>query len=170
MKVLGGVGALAALAAGVWVLACESDQAAPGTAELRAPAGSQSRRIEVIQPEGVARLPVFSSAIRAGGFIFLSGAIGTLPGTMDLAEGGAGAETRQTMENVETVLDAAGATLDDVVKCTVFLADMADYQAVNQVYQEFFPNRPPARSAVAGSGLALGARVEIECLALAPEG
>ena len=74
------------------------------------------------------------------------------------------------MENIVTVLDAAGLTLEDLVKCTVFLADIADYAAMNEVYVEFFPASPPARSAMAGSGLALGALVEIECIAAFPEG
>jgi len=97
--------------------------------------------------------------------LYLSGQVGTAPGTMQLVDGGVAAETRQTMENIRTVLEHAGSALGRVVKCTVFLADMADYQAVNAVYREFFPTNPPARSAVAGSGLALGAQVEIECLA-----
>jgi len=88
----------------------------------------EDTRRQVIQPEGVARLPVFSSAIRSGDFIFLSGQLGALPGVSppQLVEGGIGPETRQTMENIIMVLDAAGATLDDLVKCTVFLADIAD--------------------------------------------
>ena len=133
--------------------------------------GASTRR-QTIQPEGVARLPVFSSAIRTGDLIFLSGALGALPGVTppQLVEGGIEAETRQTMENIITVLDAAGATLADVVKCTIFLADIADYAAMNAVYLEYFPSDPPARSALAGSGLALGALVEIECIAAAPEG
>lgn len=168
MNVAKGLASLALLIMGIVVATCQVDRAPERTPELRA-AGEPppEPRIEVIQPEGMARLPVFSSAIRAGGFIFLSGAIGTVGEQLTLVEGGAAAETRQTMENIRAVLAAAGATLEDVVKCTVFLADMADYQAVNEVYREFFPERPPARSAVAGSGLALGARVEIECLALA---
>ena len=74
------------------------------------------------------------------------------------------------MDNIITVLDAAGATLEDLVKCTVFLADIDDYAAMNAVYVEYFPSDPPARSAVAGGGLALGALVEIECIAAVPEG
>lgn len=132
----------------------------------------ESTRRQIIQPEGVARLPVFSSAVRSGDFIFLSGALGALPGVSppQLVEGGIEAETRQTMENIVAVLDAAGATLTDLVKCTVFLANIEDYAAMNAVYVEYFPVDPPARSAVAGSGLALGARVEIECIAAVPEG
>ena len=134
--------------------------------------GTESTRRQIIQPEGVARLPVFSSAVRSGDFIFLSGALGALPGVSPprLVEGGIGAETRQTMDNIITVLDAAGATLEDLIKCTVFLADIDDYAAMNTVYLEYFPSNPPARSAVAGSGLALGALVEIECIAAVPEG
>ncbi|MEJ2205963.1 MAG: RidA family protein [Gemmatimonadota bacterium] len=126
----------------------------------------------MIQPDGVARLPVFSSAVRTGDLLFLSGQLGALPGVLppQLIEGGAQAETRQTMENIITVLEAAGLGLEDVVKCTVFLADIADYGAVNEVYATFFPSEPPARSAIAGSGLALGARVEIECIAAFPPG
>ena len=74
------------------------------------------------------------------------------------------------MENIRRVLEFAGSRLDRVVKCTVFLADMADYQAVNAVYREFFPGHPPARSALAARGLALGALVEIECLATVGDG
>lgn len=132
----------------------------------------ESTRRQIIQPEGVARLPVFSSAVRSGDFIFLSGALGARPGESPprLVEGGIEAETRQTMENIIAVLDAAGATLEDLVKCTVFLADIDDYAAMNSVYAEYFPVRPPARSAVAGSGLALGALVEIDCIAAVPAG
>ena len=110
--------------------------------------------------------------MRTGNLVFLSGQIGTLPGVMppQVIEGGIGAETRRTMENVVTVLESEGLGLGDLVKCTVFLADIADYAAMNEVYLEFFPSDPPARSALAGSGLALGALVEIECIAAYPEG
>lgn len=122
----------------------------------------------IVPPEArLAGLP-FSPAVRAGDFIFLSGAIGTRPGTTELVSGDVGPQTRQTLENLQTVLRAAGSDLDDVVKCTVFLVDMRDYDAMNGVYASFFPGNPPARSTLAGSGLALGARVEIECVAYAP--
>jgi len=116
-------------------------------------------------PGSLEGLP-FSSAVRVGNMLYLSGQIGNLPGTRELVPGGVTAETRQAMENIKGVLTYAGSGLELVVKCTVFLADIADYQAVNAVYQEYFPVDPPARSAVAGSGLALGAKVEIECIAL----
>ncbi len=122
---------------------------------------------EVIRMPGNAPGLPFSPAVRVGSTIYLSGQIGIRPGTLELVEGGITAETRQTLENIRSVLDVAGSSLDRVVKCTVFLADIADYSAMNEVYREFFPEDPPARSAMAASGLALGARVEIECIALA---
>lgn len=126
---------------------------------------------QVVHAEGVARLPVFSSAVRSGDLVFLSGQVGALSDVDPprLVEGGIEAETRQAMENIVAVLEAAGAGLDDVLKCTVFLADIDEYAAMNEVYMEYFPVDPPARSALAAAGLALGARVEIECIAAAPE-
>jgi reactive intermediate/imine deaminase len=97
--------------------------------------------------------------------LYLSGQIGNLPGTLQLAEGGIAGETRQTMENIKASLEKYGSSLDEVVKCTVFLADIAEWAAMNEVYRAYFPTNPPARSALGASGLALGARVEIECLA-----
>jgi reactive intermediate/imine deaminase len=142
------------------------------SAEPAAESPSAHRR-EVVQPEGLARLPVFSTAIRNGDVLWMSGQIGTLPGVSPptLVEGGVEAQTRQTFENIEAVLAAAGLGLGDLVKCTVFLADIADYAAMNAVYATYFEGMdPPARSALAGSGLALGARVEIECIAAYPPG
>ena len=158
---------LAVLAlAGALVAGCTLEER-PDVQPAEAQEGSRPIK-EIIRPEGVASLPVFSPAVRVGDLLFLSGAIGTVGTELRLIEGGVGPETRQTMQNIVQVLDGAGATLDDVVKCTVFLADIADYAAMNEVYLEFFPENPPARSAMAGSGLALGARVEIECIAVAP--
>ena len=133
---------------------------------------SDSNRRQVIRSEGVASLPVFSLAVRSGDLIFLSGQLGAIPGVSppQVVEGGIEAETRQTMENMIAVLDAAGATLEDLLKCTVFLADIADYEAMNAVYAEYFTSDPPARAALAGSGLALGALVEVDCIAVAPDG
>jgi len=99
--------------------------------------------------------------------LYLSGQIGVIPGTRQLADTGIAGQTRQALENIRAVLTYAGSALDRAVKCTVFLADIKDYAKMNEVYATFFPNDPPARSTVAGSGLALGARVEIECLATA---
>jgi reactive intermediate/imine deaminase len=107
----------------------------------------------------------FSSAVRVGDTLYLSGALGLVPGTRDLATGGIQGETRQTLENISQTLQNFGSSMDRVVKCTVFLADMAEWGAMNEVYKTFFPN-PPARSAVGASGIALDARVEIECIAI----
>jgi reactive intermediate/imine deaminase len=107
----------------------------------------------------------FSSAVRVDNTLYLSGNLGNIPGTLDLAEGGISGETQQTMENIKRVLEQFGSSMDEVVKCTVFLADMAEWGAMNEVYKTYFEN-PPARSALGASGLALGARVEIECIAI----
>jgi 2-iminobutanoate/2-iminopropanoate deaminase len=122
---------------------------------------------EVIAPAGTSTLAPYSPAIRTGDLLFLSGQVGLRPGTRELVAGGIGPETRQTIENIRTVLDAAGLSLDDLVKCTVFLADIAEYAAMNDVYGSFFSSAPPARSALGVAGLPLGARVEIECIAKA---
>jgi 2-iminobutanoate/2-iminopropanoate deaminase len=122
---------------------------------------------EVLVPRPETALAAYSPAVRAGDLVFLSGVIGTRPGTRELAAGGAAGQTRQAIENMRAVLHAAGLDLPDLVKCTVFLADMADYGAMNEVYGEFFRVDPPARSAVGTGGLPLGAAVEIECIAAA---
>jgi len=123
--------------------------------------------VEFLNPPGSEAndLP-FSEAVRVGHTLYLSGQIGVVPGTMELAAGGIQAETRQTMENIRNTLQRYGADMDDVVKCTVFLADIGEWPRMNAVYTTFFDRPYPARSAVAGSGLALGARVEIECIAV----
>lgn len=108
-----------------------------------------------------------SEAVRAGGILYLSGMLGVLPGTTQLVSGGIAAEARQVMQNVQAVLVARGYQLDDLVKCTVMLADMADWGTFNAVYASFFDGRYPARSAFGTTGLALGARVEVECIAAA---
>lgn len=161
-----GIVTMAALAT---IVACESSPA-PGEGPQQAGTEmAEPTPIEHITPEGVARLPVFTPAVRVGDLVFLSGAIGTVPGgELRLVEGGIGPETRATMDNLGRVLEAAGLGFADLVKCTVFLADIADFAAMNEVYLTFFEGiEPPARSAMAASGLALGARVEIECIARA---
>lgn len=130
-------------------------------AAAAAPSGGR----DVIAPAGSSTLAPYSPAVRTGGLVFLSGQVGLLPGTRELAAGGIAAETRQALDNVRSVLAAAGLEPADVVKCTVFLADMRDYEAMNTVYARFFTSEPPARSAVGVNGLPLGARVEIECIA-----
>lgn len=114
--------------------------------------------------ESERQLP-FSDAVRVGNLLFLSGKVGNLPGTLELAPGGIQGETRQTLENIKATLERLGSSMEDVVKCTVFLSDIGEWAAMNEVYVQFFPNHPPARSALGASGLALGARTEIECIA-----
>lgn len=111
----------------------------------------------------------FSPARRAGDLLFLSGAIGRPPGSEKLVPGGIGPETEQTMKNLEATLKEHGGTMADVVKCTAFLADMAEWPAMNSVYVRFFKKPYPARSALGANGLAMGARVEIECIAYLPK-
>ncbi|MFK7914402.1 MAG: RidA family protein [Pseudomonadales bacterium] len=111
-----------------------------------------------------ANLP-FSEAVVAGDLIFLSGQIGAKPGSLNVVAGGIEAETRQALTNLQDVLERHGASMDQVAKCTVFMLDMAQWSAMNKVYVSFFPNHKPARSALAASGLAVGASVEIECIA-----
>ena len=106
----------------------------------------------------------FSEIVRHGNVLFLSGQIGIQPGTMKLVPGGVQEEARQTMENIKTSLEAHGYSLGNLVKCTVMLADMADWQAFNEVYKGFFSADYPARSAFGATGLALGARVEVDCI------
>ncbi len=107
----------------------------------------------------------FSSAVRVDKLLFMSGNLGIDSNTGALVPGGIAAETRQTMDNIKSVTERFGSSMQRVVKCTVFLADMDEWGEMNKVYREYFTN-PPARSALGASGLALGARVEIECIAV----
>jgi len=98
--------------------------------------------------------------------LYLSGQIGTAGATATaVVPGGIDAETKQTMENIKDVLERTGSSMDRVVKCTVMLADMREWDRMNVVYASYFPKNKPARSAIGANGLALGARVEIECWA-----
>jgi 2-iminobutanoate/2-iminopropanoate deaminase len=107
-----------------------------------------------------------SQAVRVGDILYLSGALGNVSGKLELVPGGIEAETRQTMANIGAVLKANGLGFDDVFKCTAMLADMKEWPAFNKVYVTYFkPDRLPARSAFGAAGLALNARVELECWA-----
>lgn len=160
---------LAALAAGcepaVQAGDDESASTAPaGSPPEAAPAGGATD-VEYIAGPGMENLDLpFSSAVRVGHTLYLSGMIGNRPGTLELAPGGIQGQTRQALENIKAVLEHAGSSMDRVVKCTVFLADMNEWQAMNDVYVTFFRNMP-ARSAFGANGLALNARLEIECMA-----
>lgn len=120
--------------------------------------------VEYYAVPGNTQLP-FSEAVRVGHTLYLSGQLGFDYETSKLVEGGIAAETRKTMENIKATLEKHGSSLAEVVKCTVFLADINEWAAMNQVYVTYFPTNPPARSALGSSGLAMGARTEIECIA-----
>jgi reactive intermediate/imine deaminase len=108
----------------------------------------------------------FSAAVRVGDVLYLSGAIGNVPGTLRLADGGMAGQARQALENIGAVLHFCGLDFADVVKCTVMLADMSEWSEFNAIYATYFtPDRLPARSAFGCNGLALGAKLELECLA-----
>jgi 2-iminobutanoate/2-iminopropanoate deaminase len=107
----------------------------------------------------------FSEGVRVGSMLFLSGQIGIPPGGEELVAGGIKEEARQTMENIRLSLEANGYAMSDVVKCTVMLADISEWSTFNGVYKSFFSGRYPARSALGANGLAMGARVEVECIA-----
>lgn len=109
----------------------------------------------------------YNQAVRAGDFIFLSGQIPMNPETGELVSGDIGAQTERVLENLRAVLQAAGADLDDVVKCTVYLDNMDDFAAMNEVYGHFFSKDPPTRAAVEVSRLPKGVGVEIEAVAFA---
>ena len=107
----------------------------------------------------------YSQGVRLDGLLFTAGQIPLDPATGQLVEGGIEAQTRQSLANLQAILEAAGSSLADVVKVTVFLIDMTEFKAMNGIYAQFFPDSPPARSAVQVGALPLGARVEIEAIA-----
>jgi 2-iminobutanoate/2-iminopropanoate deaminase len=124
--------------------------------------------LEKVIAEGLARLPSFSHAVVAGDFIHVSGSLGTADNTMDLVPGGTGPETTQVLANIRKILETCHSGLDDVVKVNVFLHDMATFSEMNDAYLAVFKASPPARITVGGVDLALGAAVEIDCVAYRP--
>ena len=130
------------------------------------PAPAPAPDVAFLHPFGAPTRP-FSPAVRVGNLIYLAGQIGTdASASGAVVSGGIAAETKQTLENIKQTLTAVGSSMDRVVKCTVFMADMKEWDAMNAVYQTYFraPNYP-ARSAFGANGLALNAKVEIECIA-----
>ena len=118
-----------------------------------------------VNAEGLARLPAFSHAVVAGDFVYVSGTLGVKPNSMDLVEGGIGPETTQALRHIESILEACGASLDDVVKVSVFLADMGTFADMNEAYLRVMGSDPPARITVGRAELAFKAAVEIDCIA-----
>ena len=121
-----------------------------------------------INAPGLGRLPQFAHATRAGDLVFVSGTLGTIGDGFDLVMGGAGPQTTQTLNSISRILETAGIDIDDIVKVSVFITDMSEFAAMNAAYDEFFGADPPARITVGAAELALGAVVEIECIAHAP--
>jgi len=109
----------------------------------------------------------FSSAVRTGNLVFVSGQIGTRieNGAPVLVTGGIDAEARQTLDNIKAIVERSGSSMDKVVKCMVMLVDMREWPRLNEIYATYFPGPKPARSAMGVSALALGSRVEIDCIA-----
>jgi 2-iminobutanoate/2-iminopropanoate deaminase len=128
---------------------------------------TESRR--VIQSSAApAPVAAYSQAIASGGLLFCSGQIAIDPQTGRMVEGGIEAETERVLENLKAVLEAAGASLADVVKTTIYLADFSEFQAMNAVYERAFPTDPPARATVGVAALPRGAKVELEAIARLP--
>ena len=130
-------------------------------------AAAQASDKQVITLQGSSPNPVLSAGIRVGNMVYASGQLGLKRDAPDSTIEG---QTRAALENTKTVLEAAGTSMANVVKCTVFLVNVADFQAMNRVYREFFPKDPPARSTVAVAALVvLTAKIEIECMAAMPK-
>ena len=123
-------------------------------------------KVKVQTENAPAAIGPYSQAIKANGFVFLSGQIPIDPKTGQFVDGGIREQTEQVLKNLSAVLQASGSSLDQVVKTTVFLADMQDFASMNEVYGTFFRENPPARATVAAAGLPRNARVEIEAIAL----
>ncbi len=126
-------------------------------------------RVRIQTEHAPAAIGPYSQAIKAGGFVFVSGQIPIDPETGEFVAGGIGEQTERVLRNLAAVLEAAGSDLDQVVKTTVFLADMKEFTQMNEVYGTFFKGAPPARATVEAAGLPRNARVEIEAVALVSE-
>ena len=126
-------------------------------------------KVEYYKSEAMAPLGLpFSDAVIVNDMIYVSGQIGNEPGKLELVPGGIEAEARQTMENIKAVLEANGSSLDHAVKLTVMMADIAEWGTFNEVYKTYFNGKLPARAAFGANGLALDARVEVDCIAYIP--
>jgi len=129
-----------------------------------------SQPVEFIntRPPTASKLP-FSEAVRVGNTYYLSGQLGVKPGSLSLVEGGMEAQARQTMDNIKATLASQNLSMANIVKCTVMMADMSQWSTFNTVYMSYFEGAFPARSAFGANGLALGALLEVECMAVAPK-
>lgn len=126
----------------------------------------ESARKVIISEKVAAAIGPYSHAVTSGELLFISGTLGTHPLSGELVQGGVEEETRQALRNLSLILDEGGSSLEQVVKTTVFMRDLREFSLMNEVYAEFFKDKPPARSAVQVAGLPKGAAVEIEAIAL----
>ena len=126
-------------------------------------------RVRKVNVDGLIRLPAFSHASVVGDQVFVAGMLGADPETDELAPGGVGPQTEQTLRNIERVLSACGCTFADVAKVNVYLTDMSRFGEMNDAYLAIIGDEPPARITVGVSELALGAQVEIDCVAFLPD-
>ena len=151
----------------VFIFLINSCSSKVGNKEVKSVTVKNQATIEFINSqENIDRGYPFSEATVVNGIIYLSGEIGTLPDG-SLIAGGIVQETRQTLTNIKNKLEKIGGSMDDIFKCTCMLSDIKDWPVMSEEYKKFFnPNKLPARSAFAGSGLALGAKLEIECMAI----
>ena len=145
---------------GRWLIAADMDN----SNRPPSPPSASAPTYHTLPERAALGLP-YSDAVRSGNLLFLAGTIGQVPATRQLVEGGVVAETRQALENVKANLAAHGSSLDRVVKCSVFLADIGEFEQMNGVYREYFPEKKPARTTIGVAALPAGARVEIECMA-----
>lgn len=130
------------------------------------PALAEAQKREVIIPQGATPSPILTPGIRVGNLVYASGQLGTRPNPDTTIQG----QTRQALENTARVFEAAGTNMAHALKCTIFLVDVNDFAAMNQVYRSFFPDAPPARTTVVVAALVVpGAKIEVECLAAMPE-
>ena len=127
-------------------------------------ASSDSVKFITATSEAAQKLP-FSEAVQVGDLLFLSGQVGVDTKTDKLVPGGIKAEARQTMENIKATMTRLGYSMNNIVKCTVMLADISEWQTFNEVYVTYFSKPYPARSAFGANGLGLNARLEVECIA-----
>jgi 2-iminobutanoate/2-iminopropanoate deaminase len=147
------------------IVSCIVAASAAGSTRALAQGGPTK---QVINPPNARPGGVLSAAVRVGDIVFLSGSLGTKPGGGGLADGGIEGQTRQALENIKASATLAGVTMADIAKCSVFLTDVQNFQAMNGVYREFFPTEPPARTTVGVAGLVVpGALIEVECIAAA---
>jgi len=129
-----------------------------------------AQSVTFLNPEKPAAVNLpFSEAVRVGNTFYLSGQLGVSPGTMTLVSGGMEAEAKQTMENIKATLESHNLSMSNIVKCTVMIADISQWGIFNKIYVTYFEDNYPARSAFGANGLALGAQVEVECIAVYPQ-